>query len=305
MIKMKSSINQELLQKCSHRLLNTAKLLEIRFHSQNLFPLYCLTIETKQANKMKIAAKELTDEAMADVEYENLDTLDQLDIASAQPYGYVSAKETGKVILFMKFIDEEQSSHQPNRSENLHKTLLRLYQNTHTHFGWHRRNYIGPILQTNHWHQNFYDFWWNDRILPQINSAKKADLLSSSQIQQIEKLVSNCVANWSLEKCTPRLIHGDLWSGNLLAGPEGQTHLIDPSLSYSHPEQDLGMLGLFGSPLSEAHKEDIAIQVGAGSHFYQRNGFWQIYPLLVHVNLFGSSYLNRLQAAIHSSLDYT
>ena len=118
----------------------------------------------------------------------------------------------------------------------------------------------------------------------------------------MENIVSQCSTTWQLDSLSPRLIHGDLWSGNLVVGSKGRCYLIDPSLAYGNPEQDLAMLALFGSCLSLQQKEDIAENFGVGVNFYERIAFWQIYPLLVHVNIFGSSYLGQLRTAMNSCL---
>ena len=304
MVLMKADFAQEILSKCKHPLLKTATVIESRFHSQSLFPLYCLSIRTAKGKKIKIAVKELREQAMASMENDDLDSLYQLEVPCPRSYGYVKAEKTDKFFLFMDFIESQGGYSQTKYAANLHKDLLLLYFNSHERFGWSRSNYIGPIKQSNHWHESFYDFWWKDRIFPQIKRGQEQSLLSEKIAKQMETLIGDCCDTWALEDCKPRLTHGDLWSGNLLPGPQARVFIIDPSLSYSNIEQDLGMLGLFGSLLSGQQKEDIAVKYGAGPNFYQRNSFWQIYPLLVHVNLFGSSYLSRLQASISTTLSY-
>ncbi|HNL01934.1 MAG TPA: fructosamine kinase family protein, partial [Leptospiraceae bacterium] len=74
--------------------------------------------------------------------------------------------------------------------------------------------------------------------------------------------------------------------------------LIDPSVSYSHPEQDLAMLELFGSPLSSSDLDLLARETGLPAGRIERRDFFQLYPLLVHVNLFGASYVSQARRAI-------
>ena len=93
-------------------------------------------------------------------------------------------------------------------------------------------------------------------------------------------------------------VDGDLWHGNLVVGPGGRRYLIDPSVAQSNPEQDLAMLDLFGSILSAAQLETIARNAGVGPGFSERIPFWQIYPLLVHVNIIGGSYVRQLTDAV-------
>ena len=87
----------------------------------------------------------------------------------------------------------------------------------------------------------------------------------------------------------PARLHGDLWSGNVMADVEGHPWLIDPSAYGGHREVDLAMLRLFGAPserVFDAYEEVTPLADGAE----QRVGLYQLLPLLVHALLFGGSY---------------
>ena len=93
------------------------------------------------------------------------------------------------------------------------------------------------------------------------------------------------------------LLHGDLWSGNAYAGPSGEPVLIDPAVYRGHGEVDLAMtelFGGFGSRFYEAYADVVGI-----SRAYRavRRDLYQLYYLLVHVNLFGEAYEGRTLAA--------
>lgn len=84
----------------------------------------------------------------------------------------------------------------------------------------------------------------------------------------------------------PARLHGDLWSGNVLAGTDGRAWLIDPAAYGGHRELDLAMLRLFGAPserIFEAYEEAVPLADGHA----ERVGLWQLLPLLVHAVLFG------------------
>ena len=279
--------------------LEGAKLLDLAFHSQSLFPLYRLRIHSK-GKEFSLAAKILKSPEMAKTESEALLYLAKAGLSVPLSYGFVNLER--EVVFFMEFIEhgrEELSS------RALIENLLTLYKKTNRDFGWYHNNFIGSLPQENHWHKNFSTFWWEDRILAQFKLAYSAGTLSSQDAKDLEKVFRVCTENWSLNQQRPRLIHGDLWSGNLLNGPGGQPYFIDPSPAYGHPEQDLAMLALFGSPLRSSEMEEIAKEVGAGADFALRKAFWQIYPLLVHVNLFASSYVAQLRQAIRDSLRFS
>jgi fructosamine-3-kinase len=87
----------------------------------------------------------------------------------------------------------------------------------------------------------------------------------------------------------PSRLHGDLWSGNVLAGTDGRAWLIDPAAYGGHREVDLAMLRLFGSPserIFAAYSEAAPLADGGDD----RVELWQLQPLLVHALLFGGSY---------------
>ena len=92
----------------------------------------------------------------------------------------------------------------------------------------------------------------------------------------------------------PALLHGDLWWGNVLFGDDGRAWLIDPSVHGGHPEEDLAMLGLFGSVpdrLVDAYQEVAPLQPG----WRERVALFQLYPLLVHTVLFGGGYRSQAE----------
>jgi fructosamine-3-kinase len=87
----------------------------------------------------------------------------------------------------------------------------------------------------------------------------------------------------------PARLHGDLWSGNVLAGADGRARLIDPAAHGGHREIDLAMLRLFGRPSPRtlaAYQEAYPLAPG----HEERVGLWQLFPLLVHAALFGGGY---------------
>jgi fructosamine-3-kinase len=99
----------------------------------------------------------------------------------------------------------------------------------------------------------------------------------------------------------PSRLHGDLWSGNVMVDDDGAPCLIDPAVYAGHREVDLAMLRLFGgmsartlaayheaAPLADGHESRVAL--------------YQLYPLLVHVNLFGGSYVSSVERALEQYL---
>ena len=88
----------------------------------------------------------------------------------------------------------------------------------------------------------------------------------------------------------PSLVHGDLWSGNMITGNDGKGWLIDPAVYYGHPEVDIAMTELFGGfprAFYEAYEDTGMLQPGYGD----RRDLYNLYQLLNHLNMFGRGYL--------------
>jgi len=92
--------------------------------------------------------------------------------------------------------------------------------------------------------------------------------------------------------CSPSLLHGDLWGGNYLFDETGSGVLIDPAVYYGHPEMDLAfskMFGGFAADFYRGYESVYSLEPG----FEERIPIHNMYPLLVHVNLFGGHYTNQ------------
>jgi fructosamine-3-kinase len=106
----------------------------------------------------------------------------------------------------------------------------------------------------------------------------------------LEREVAGVVVDAPVEP--PARLHGDLWTGNVLADRTGRPWLIDPAAHGGHREMDLAMLDLFGTiPARTAAAYDEAFPLADG--WRNRIPLWQLFPLLVHAVLFGGSYVER------------
>ncbi|MGH7468744.1 MAG: fructosamine kinase family protein [Longimicrobiales bacterium] len=180
--------------------------------------------------------------------------------------------------------------------------LARLHRARGESFGWPQPNYIGALPQQNLPGTEWAEFWRNQRLEPQLSHAVDGGLLGRSDVQRFEQLfarLEDLLATGNQEGAS--LLHGDLWSGNAHPAREGIV-AIDPSAYYGHREVDLAMADLFGgfpSAFREAYEKEWPLRpVGRE----QRRAAYQIYYLLVHVNLFGGGYVARVRDALRSAL---
>jgi len=154
-------------------------------------------------------------------------------------------------------------------------------------FGWPSDNFIGSLPQSNKIAPYWTAFYVQERLLPQIRIARDTQRLSAAEIPSEEELLKTC--HNLFPKIKASLLHGDLWSGNYLISENGSPYLVDPAVYYGHHEVDIAMTRLFGgfdSSFYNAYTEHFP-KIGGEK---ERSDIYQLYYLLVHLNLFGSSY---------------
>ncbi|TGG91553.1 fructosamine kinase [Natronospirillum operosum] len=185
----------------------------------------------------------------------------------------------------------ETGSAGPRSMEALGEVLAALHEQHGPHFGFEADNYCGLSVQHNAAHDNGHDFFINCRLLPQGQRAFDEGLLTRPWMQALERLCSQL--GDLIPQQPPSLIHGDLWSGNVLFDAQRQPVLIDPAVSWSWAEADLAMTRLFGGfgpELDAAYQSIRRLDPG----LEERIPLYNLYHLLNHLNLFGGGY----QAAV-------
>ncbi|MBI9098954.1 MAG: fructosamine kinase family protein, partial [Spirochaetaceae bacterium] len=121
-------------------------------------------------------------------------------------------------------------------------------------------------------------------------------LTDSHMVKGIESICSR-IKSLLPEPDYPSLLHGDLWSGNYMVDQQGHAVLIDPAAYYGHREADLAMTELFGGFNREfyhIYNEVYPLKPG----YRQRKDLYNLYHMLNHLNLFGSSYAGSVRSII-------
>lgn len=165
-------------------------------------------------------------------------------------------------------------------------------------YGWHADNVIGSLPQANGWTRSWPDFWARRRLRPLVRSLRAAGALSARQAAVVDAAADSMadLAGPAANADGPSLLHGDLWSGNVLFDGAENPVLIDPAVYVGHREVDLAMarlFGGFGTAFYRAYEEAWPLRPG---HEARRSAY-QLYPLLVHARLFGGGYASRAVAA--------
>ena len=176
--------------------------------------------------------------------------------------------------------------------ETLGRGLAELHRRHPDAFGLERDNYIGRLPQSNATKADWPTFYREERLLPQIERAR----LSGDLRARFDRLFAK-LPDLVGPAEPPARLHGDLWGGNLHVDENGAPCLIDPATYGGHREIDLAMMRLFGgfgARVFAAYEEAHPLPPGAAD----RVALYQLYPLLVHVNLFGGGYLGAVERAL-------
>lgn len=177
--------------------------------------------------------------------------------------------------------------------------LAAIHKNAHNRFGLDHNNYIGSLPQSNTWHASWNDFFVQERLSPQLRMLQDTGGLTESALRQFGKLFGRLDHYFPREP--PCLIHGDLWSGNLMTDEKGAPCLIDPAIYYGSREAELAFTTLFGGfdrEFYNAYEEAFPLESG----FEERLDLYNLYPLLVHANLFGGGYLHQAMSIVQRYL---
>lgn len=186
--------------------------------------------------------------------------------------------------------------------EELGRGLAALHATGACHFGDPRgggESAIGSLRLPNAPMDHWPAFYAQRRLLPLLEIAQAQDALSERAARAVQRVCER-MATLAGPAESPARLHGDLWSGNVLAGGDGAPWLIDPAVYGGHREVDLAMLRLFGAPSERvfaAYQEVAPLSEG----WEDRVQLWQLLPLMVHAVLFGGSYR---EAAARVALHY-
>jgi protein-ribulosamine 3-kinase len=199
-------------------------------------------------------------------------------------YGY--GKNGGRAYLIQEFV--ENGGQHPDFWQTFGRSLAELHSHTQPFFGLNFDNYLGSLEQNNTFYVSGIDFFIEKRLRPQAGLALYNNLIGSDLYSRLERfypLLKNLLPTEA-----PALLHGDLWSGNFLINEHGRVSLVDPAPYYGLREAELAFTHLFGG-FDDEFYENYQDSFPLEPHFETRIPIYNLYPLLVHVNLFGRSYL--------------
>lgn len=192
--------------------------------------------------------------------------------------------------LVMEWI--ESSYPQKRFWEEFGHKLAKQHQIESQHFGFSNDNYIGSLVQYNKEHSKWSDFFIEQRLRPQLKYGLHHQVFDTQFVSYFETLFPTLSSGFFPEEQAV-LLHGDLWSGNFCIDQHGEATIFDPAVYYGNREMEFAFTKLFGGfdhSFYESYQHIHPLESG----FEDRVDIYNLYSLLVHVNLFGGNYKNEI-----------
>lgn len=181
--------------------------------------------------------------------------------------------------------------------------LATLHRHRQPFFGWHIDNTIGSTRQYNDRHDDWVEFWRDQRLLQQLRFAAENGYRGRLQSRG-EKLADKIDVFFTDYQPPPSLLHGDLWGGNAAVDAEARPVMYDPACYYGDREADIAMTELFGgfdAAFYQAYRDNYPLDSG----YETRKILYNLYHIVNHLNLFGSAYLHQAESMIDRLLAET
>lgn len=177
------------------------------------------------------------------------------------------------------------------------RAIARLHEVTADKYGFERTTVIGPLAQSNDPSSDWMEFFRDQRLLAMGRTCLDAGRIDAAAFMRLERLASKLGALLP-RRPAASLLHGDLWGGNILGNDDTVAGFVDPAIYYGDGEMDLAFISLFGSVGSAffvGYQDERRVSKG---FFEGRRDIYNLWPLLVHVRLFGGAYWSQVDAVL-------
>lgn len=199
-------------------------------------------------------------------------------------------------LLLLEFLPG-RSSFSSGAQRHAAELLADLHGISESKFGLQRDTLIAGLHQPNSRDDSWLGFFREQRLMYMGREANRANRFPDEVLRRLGRFCED-LATWILEPDKPSLIHGDAWSGNILADGERITGFVDPAIYYADPEIELAfttLFGTFGDAFFQRYAEIRPLHPG---FWEERKDIYNLYPLLVHARLFGGAYVSAVDETL-------
>lgn len=201
-------------------------------------------------------------------------------------------------LLLLEYIAHDGGAPGPRAQLHAAELVAALHRVGGDGFGYRVDTVIGPLPQPNPQTGCWVPFFRDHRLLYMAEAGHREGAVPAGLLRRLAALAGR-LDRYLDEPARPALLHGDLWTGNVLSRGERIVGVIDPAVYWGHPEIELAfttLFGTFGAPFFRRYAE--LAPFDSGGFFELRRDLYNLYPLLVHVRLFGGSYLPPIEQTL-------
>lgn len=220
----------------------------------------------------------------ADFFMAEIDGLAELGNVVRVPKVYQHGSIKDAAYLLMEWIEPGEGD-----QKDLARELAKIHGIKKKTFGYKKNNFMGLLPQINNPMDDWWAFYFTNRLEIQIKIANGRNHWTDRRERNYQLFKDQVYQKWGTMSIVPTLLHGDFWSGNTFFDTQGQPVFVDPAVSYGHRELDIAMSQLFGGFRQEfidSYQEILPMRTG----WQDRLVVYQLYYLLLHLNMFGESY---------------
>ncbi|WP_223154994.1 fructosamine kinase family protein [Alkalibacillus aidingensis] len=209
------------------------------------------------------------------------------------PHVITYLDQPGKSILMTEWIEGRSNT---DTEYLLGEQLAKLHQTYAKQHGFKEKTYIGTLPQKNDFYDEWVDYYRDKRLIQQYRLGVERGLISGERQKGLQQLMDQ-LHKWIPTGIKPSYLHGDFWGGNWLTGPKGEPYVIDPSFLYGDRHFELAFTELFGGFSKSFYRGYNSILPEDG-YYPQVKKLYQLYYLLVHLNIFGEMYGSSVDSVI-------
>ncbi|RLL42679.1 fructosamine kinase [Oceanobacillus piezotolerans] len=208
-------------------------------------------------------------------------------------YGVLKDGQTQIPMLWMEWVNGNEKE---NTETVLGEKLAALHLKEGPGYGYEGRGYIGKLPHENYLSSSWLAYFRKIRLEEQIKLGRTRGTMSGERYIKLMSLLE-LLDKWIPDKPLSSTLHGDLWGGNWITGEDGKPYLIDPSILYGDHEFEIAFTELFGG-FSESFYDTYRSVFPLSPEYEDRKELYQLYYLLVHLNMFGEAYGNAVDRIV-------